>query len=356
VRTVYLVGPATVADPMRPSGGNTYHRMVAAELARLDWTVRERLVESEAPPNPRPGWSAAVSRTLESIPDGAVVLLDGLVTSDSAAVVAAHGERLRLVLVVHLPHGLDPDGTGRRLRRESERAVLDAVAAVVTTSRWTRDWLADTYAVEPAKLRVASPGVEPASAAVPTEAGGRLLCVGAVTDTKAQDTLVDALAATADLVWSCRCVGSLDVDPDFAARVRDRAESHGLGDRVTFTGPLVGEALAAEYAAADLLVLASRTETYGLVVSEALARAVPALAPAVGGLPEAMGSSPDGRRPGLLVDPDDVGALAAGLRAWLTDSGLRDRLRSAAAARRPTLPGWADTARRLSDVLTEVAA
>lgn len=355
MRTVYLVGPATVADPMRPSGGNTYHRMVVAELARLDWTVRERLVESETTPDRRPRWSAALSRTLESIPDGAVVLLDGLVTSDSAAVVAAHGERLRLVLVVHLPHGLDADATSR-LRRESERAVLDAVTVVVTTSRWTRDWLAGTYAVEPARLRVASAGVEPASPAIATEAGGRLLCVGAVTHTKAQDTLVEALAATADLVWSCRCVGSLDVDPDFAARVTDRVQSRGLADRVTFTGPLLGDALAADYAAADLLVVASRTETYGLVVSEALARAVPVLASAVGGVPEAMGRSPDGRRPGLLVDPDDVGALAAGLRAWLTDGGLRDRLRSAAAARRPTLPEWTDTARRLSEVLTEVAA
>jgi glycosyltransferase involved in cell wall biosynthesis len=139
--------------------------------------------------------------------------------------------------------------------------------------------------------------------------------------------------------------------PEFVAELRRRAD----GDRIRFAGPLTGTDLDGAYAAADLLVLASHAETYGMVVTEALARGIPVLATDVGGLPEALGHAPDGSRPGLLVRPGDPAALAAALRRWLTDAGLRDRLRRSALGRRDTLTGWAVTAEVVSGVLAEVA-
>jgi glycosyltransferase involved in cell wall biosynthesis len=91
-----------------------------------------------------------------------------------------------------------------------------------------------------------------------------------------------------------------------------------------------------------------------MVVTEALARGLPVIATEVGGVPEALGAAPDGTLPGRLIPPDDPGALAAALRDWLTDSGLRDRWRTAARARRDTLPDWAGTARNLAGQLTDV--
>ena len=105
-----------------------------------------------------------------------------------------------------------------------------------------------------------------------------------------------------------------------------------------------------------MLVLASHAETYGMVVTEALARGLPVIATAVGGLPEALGQTRDGRRPGLLVPPGDSGALAAALRRWLTDAELRQGLRAAARERRSTLSGWDVTSRRIAHVLTQAAA
>src|SRR6185312_12567948 len=118
------------------------------------------------------------------------------------------------------------------------------------------------------------------------------------------------------------CVGSLDRDPEFAERVRRQVLDGGLDRRVSFPGPRTGAELDHAYASADLLVLASRAETYGMVVTEALARGLPVVAADVGGVGEALGHGADGRRPGLLVPPGDPAALRQALRAWLADPGL----------------------------------
>jgi glycosyltransferase involved in cell wall biosynthesis len=193
--------------------------------------------------------------------------------------------------------------------------------------------------------------VDPASLAPGSDAGTRLLCVAAVTPHKGHDLLAEALRKVADLPWSCVCVGSLDRDPDFVARLRPQLEA-----RVHLVGPRTGTALDAAYAAADLVVLASRGETYGMVVTEALARGIPVLATAVGGVREALGGAPDSGLPGLLVEPDDPAALAGALRRWLSDADLRRQLRRSARGRRTTLTGWAVTAGLISKVLNGVAA
>jgi glycosyltransferase involved in cell wall biosynthesis len=164
------------------------------------------------------------------------------------------------------------------------------------------------------------------------------------------------LAAIADRPWRCVCVGPLDRDPRFVDRLRRRAEANGIADRIRFTGALVGDDLDRAYAAADVLVLASRAETYGMVVTEALARGVPVIATAVGGLPDALGHTVDGRRPGLLVPPDDAGALSIALDCWLRDAELRHRLREAARGRRTTLSSWATTTDRIAGVLRQLVA
>jgi glycosyltransferase involved in cell wall biosynthesis len=114
---------------------------------------------------------------------------------------------------------------------------------------------------------------------------------------------------------------------------------------------LVGEALAAQYAASDVLLLPSRSETYGMVINESLARAVPVIASDVGGVAEALGAI-DGHRAGLLVAERDTQAFADAVRRWLVDAGLRNDLREAAAERRRSLPTWEQT----RDVFAQVVA
>jgi glycosyltransferase involved in cell wall biosynthesis len=146
-------------------------------------------------------------------------------------------------------------------------------------------------------------------------------------------------------------VGRLDRDPPFVDALRRRLLDDALHDRVHFAGPRTGADLDHSYAAADLMVLASRAETYGMVVTEALAHGVPVVAADVGGVTEALGHGAGGVRPGRLVAPDDPGALGAVLRAWLGDAGLRARLGRAARQRRESLPGWLTTASVIAGVL-----
>jgi glycosyltransferase involved in cell wall biosynthesis len=331
VRTLHAVLPNDIDDPATPSGGNHYDRRVLDGLAALGWTVREHAVPG-AWPTPSPAERAGLAAVLDAVPDGAIVLVDGLVGSAAPDVLVPAADRVRLVALVHLPLG----GPG-------EAAGFDAARAIVATSPWTRDRLARWPGV-----RVATPGVDPAPAAPGSAAGDRLLCVAAVSPHKGQDLLVDALLSLSE-PYGCVCVGSLDRDPGFVAGLRERA-----GRRVRFAGPLVGADLDAAYAAADLVVLPSRGETYGMVVTEALAHGLPVLATAVGGLPDALGRAPDGGVPGLLVPPEDAAALAGALRRWLTDPGLRAALRRSAAARRTGLAGWATTAGIVSSVLEAV--
>jgi glycosyltransferase involved in cell wall biosynthesis len=103
------------------------------------------------------------------------------------------------------------------------------------------------------------------------------------------------------------------------------------------------------------MVLPSRGETYGMVVTEALAHGVPVVTAEVGGAPEALGHGADGIRPGLLVPAGEPRALRDALRAWLEDADLRRRLRRAARERRGSLPRWSTTTSAVAEVLAGAA-
>lgn len=351
-RTVHLVLPGDVGDPATPSGGNTYDLRLRDGLAATGWSVSTVLAHGGWP-RPGPGDQAALDHALAAVPDGACVLLDALVGCSAPDVVTAHLPRLRAVALVHLPladeTGLSPaDAAGLDA---GERRVLRSCAAVVATGSTVAHRLTEHHGVPAQRVHLAHPGVDPAPATAASDGGTRLLCVASLTPRKGHDVLVEALARIADLPWTCACAGAVHRSRDFVDRVERLVERHRLGGRVRLLGPRTGDDLAALYAKADLLVLASRAEPYGMVVTEALARGIPAVVCEVDGLPEALGRARDGQLPGLLVPPGDPGALAAALRAWLTDPELRGRCRAAAADRRTVLPTWATTAAAVAAVL-----
>lgn len=385
---VYAVIPEGIDNPARPSGGNRYDRRICDGLTELGWSVRELPVPGRWP-HPRRADLDALAATLAtalaasrqghpaigsgdrpaagSARDAAsvasagpgaavehdVILIDGLIASAAGDLVAEAARAHPVVVLVHMPFG----PVDAELRRSEER-MLRAASSVVVTSRWTEDFLVDAYGLDRSGMCVIPPAADWARPTPQQPAGGRLLCVAAVTRAKGYDVLLAALADAASrpvlarLPWRCTCVGALDVEPQAARQFQAEVRGAGLADRVHFTGPLTGNAVDAAYGAADLLVLPSRSETWGMVVTEALARGIPVLASDVGGVPEALGVAPDGSRPGILVPPENPRALADSLESWLTDPGARSALRRSALARRATLAPWSHSALLLSAALS----
>ncbi len=351
-REIHVLLPG---DVVAPTGGNVYDLRVIDGLATAHgWRVRRTDVAGSWPLADHSA-CAGLTQVLAAVPDGGLVLVDGIVACGVPEVIEPAAGRLRIVVLVHLPL---PDETG--LSTESadslarlEGRTLRAAAAVVVTSPWAARRLGG-YDLAPAQVHVAPPGTDSQPVARGTLGSGRppeLLCVGAVTPRKDQLTLVDALAQLPHLAWRCSCIGPVDRAAGYVTSVRERVVTAGLEGLVRLVGALDAEELAASYDAADLVVLVSRTETFGMVITEALARGVPVVTTAGGAAEETLGRAPDGTVPGLVVPPGDAGALAAALSRWLTDAPLRARLASSARARRDTLDRWDETARALAAVL-----
>lgn len=341
--TVFVL-PGDIDDVTVASGGNTYDRRMCELLGLEKVTVPGRW------PTPSTKARVALSQTLGEIPDGAVVLIDGLVACGVPEVVVPQARRLRLVVVLHLQLA---DETGLPLERAAgldrrEREVLRAATAVVATSEWAARRAIAHHGLDPRRVRTAPPGTDPAPLAAGTESGNRLLCLASVTQRKGHDVLADALSNLADLPWTCVCVGSLRRDPGHARRIQGQIDRLGLTHKMILAGPLPDEDLNQTFNRTDLLVLPSRRETFGMVVTEAIVRGIPVLTSNVDALPYTLGRDTN-KTPGLLVPPDDVPALTEALRRWLTEAELRDQLREAARARE--VEDWPTAAKRLAGVL-----
>ena len=322
-------------DPAQRTGGYLYDTHIVTELRRLGWTVAVhgllgRFPEADATARD------ALERTLATLPSGRLVVVDGLALGGLPEVAIRHGCRLRLVALVHHPLA---DERGLSLARRhcllaSERAALAAVGRVITTSPWTARRLAD-FGLQPSRVRTVEPGVTPLALAPADGEPPRLLCVGTVSPRKGQDLLVRALARLRDTPWHCDSIGSSTRDPDFAGAVAGLIHEAGLDDRIQFHGECDDARLRAAYAGADLFVLPSHYEGYGMVVTEAIAAGLPVLTTTGGALSETL---PPGA--GIAVPPDDVDALTEALAALIGDRARRHALREGARKARAALRDW----------------
>ena len=337
--TVQFVVPAGVDDPTLVSGGNVYDRRLADGLSAVGWEVRRCEVETGSAEGARAAFTA--------VPDGGLVLIDGLVAGRVPDEIENSATRIRLVILAHMVSASFPGADPRAV--EHECRALRAARKVIVTSPWTRSELLNRGLVPRERIVVAAPGVDAAAPAEGTRDGGALLCVGVVSSHKGQDILVEALGALrAPPTWRCAIVGSTTADPAFVEQITARAVDLGVADRITMTGALA-EDLDAAYRAADLLVAPSRTESYGMAIADALARGIPVIASNVGGIPLTV--SPG--RAAILVPPEPQ-ALSRALERWMLDPALRRRLTAEAARGRADLPRWSDTVDRVAEVLASV--
>jgi len=333
------------------SGGYTYDRRIIAGLQNLGWAVEvHRLRDSF--PVPDAGALAHAASVLAAIPTGETALIDGLALGAMPDQAGREAARLKLIALVHHPlaaeTGLDPV-TAARLA-VSEHEALKFVRRVVVTSQATAEKLGE-YGVTRDRVVVVEPGTEPA----PVARGSRsdkvhLLSVASFIPRKGFEILIEALACTARTDWTLTCIGSLTRDPDTVARVRSLITRHHLDDRVMLVDEVEQSGLDAYYDGADVFVLPTLYEGFGMVVTEALARGLPVVASSTGAITELL--SGGGCAPGLLVPPGNVQALEQALSQIIGDARSRQRLAEGARLLRQRLPTWDDACARMADALS----
>ncbi|WP_050346806.1 glycosyltransferase [Arsenicicoccus sp. oral taxon 190] len=331
-----------IPDLGRPSGGSTFDDKVVQAWPSEAPPVHPIAVAHPTPPD---ALAAALRRHPVTVVDGLVGCEHPDVLADAAA--AGHAT----VLLVHLPRPADSGLTEDDRRRLAglEAAALRAARGVVVPSRWAAADLQRRYGV--AGAVVAVPGVAPAPPSQPRARQPHPLVVqvGAIGPLKNQLLTAEALLACRDVDLAVRFVGPV-VDEQYAARLTEAVRP--LGPRAQILPGTDATGVAALLAGADLLVSVATTETYGLTVTEGLARGLPALVGRGTGAEEALaaGGSDPLDLPGAAVATDDPAELASALRTFAQDTAIRDRWRAAAEAARGRLPRWDDTARTIADV------
>ncbi|POF34303.1 glycosyltransferase family 4 protein [Roseibium marinum] len=334
-----------------PTGGYGYDRRIIAGLRDLGWQV-ELVPLGEGFPHPSAQTLATAEKQLAALPLGALVVIDGLAFGTMAGAAAALGHELSLIALVHHPLCLEnglTDGQAEAMR-ESEHKALAFARHVIVTSPATARQVADLFEYPANRISVVLPGTDRPEA-LPREKSNvvRLLAVGTIVPRKGYDLLFQALSAMPDLNWHLEIVGGLDADPECYRTLLQQVGDLNLAGRITFRGAASPEDLTGFYRDADIFVLASRYEGYGMAYTEALAHGLPVIGSGDGAVRDTL---PQGAS--LYCGVEDVGALREALELLITDAATRSQMAAAARIAAEALPGWQDAAGQFAQILQEV--
>jgi glycosyltransferase involved in cell wall biosynthesis len=334
-----------------PTGGYAYDRRIIMGLRELGWRV-QLLDLGNGFPRPSAEARAAAGARLAALPTGQPIVIDGLAFGALPEVATQLRASHDLIALVHHPlaleSGLSP-GDADTLR-VSERRALASVRRVIVTSASTARLIVSDYGVPVDRVVIVRPGNDRVVQARGSVDGQiSLLAVGAVVPRKGYDVLLAALAPLLDLPWRLTIAGDRTRDAGAAARLDADIVRFNLADRVLVAGAVRAERLTELYSSADLFVLASRFEAYGMAFAEAIAHGLPVVGTTAGAIPETVPTNA-----GLLVPADDVAALTVALRRLIEDSTERHRLAAAARAAAAGLPTWRHSAELFSRAI-EVA-
>ncbi len=335
------------------TGGYIYDKHMISGLQNEGLAVK---LHSLDPGFPLPSGSAlsTAAEVVENIPDGEVMIVDGLALGPLHEILEVHRHRLKIVGLIHHPLA---DETGLRIDvakklGEAEREALSFCRIVIVTSQTTRSTLINKYDVRAEKIGVIEPGVNKSCVFSPRLTGGiRLICVASLIPRKGHSILVEALSFLADRPWDLTCIGDLHRDPRTSLRICNLVRKFGLTHRIKFVGEVSESRLQGHYQKASLFVLASHHEGYGMALSEAISWGVPVVSTTGGAIPFTVP-----RTASLLVQPGDARALSCAIGRFMDEPRIRVKLLAGARGAGGKQTSWRFAASRFAAEIRRIVS
>jgi glycosyltransferase involved in cell wall biosynthesis len=274
---------------------------------------------------------------------GVPLVIDGLAFGVLPEVAGPLQQRHPLIALVHHPLAFETGLSAEQSThfKDTERRALAHATRVVVTSTATLRDVVEHFAVPHQAITSILPGTDRVTKVLKPSAQGplHLLSVGSVVKRKGFDVLLAALAELTDLSWHLTIAGDLTRDAQAVAQLNLDLDRFDLFMRVRVLGAVDSAQLQKLYAQADVFVLASHFEGYGMAYAEALAQGLPVIGTTAGAIPDTVPVTA-----GLLVEPGEVASLREALRKIIEDQALRQSLARGALLAAAQQPSWADSA------------
>jgi len=333
---------AIPGDLITATGGYIYDRHIIEGLRTKGWDVQV-LGLGEGFPYPDVQTRQKACESLLSLEAAVPLVIDGLAFGVLPEVAAQLQQRHPLIALVHHPLAFETGLSAEQSTRfkDTERRALAHATRVVVTSPATLRDVVEHFAVLREAITSILPGTERVSRVTRLTAKGplQLLSVGSVVKRKGFDVLLPALAKLTELSWQLTIAGDLTRDVQAVKQLNVDLERFDLLKRVRVLGAVDAAQLLLLYSQADIFVLASRFEGYGMAYAEALAQGLPIIGTTAGAIPDTVPATA-----GLLAKPGDVDSLREALGQIMQDQILRQSLAQGALLAAERHPSWADSA------------
>ncbi|MDY6844086.1 MAG: glycosyltransferase family 4 protein [Thermodesulfobacteriota bacterium] len=253
-------------------------------------------------------------------------------------------KKTKMVMIVHLLKWVElQDHWYYKIFQILERLMLNPANLIIANSEHTKQSIIN-MGISSEVIKVVYPGFDfPFSKIQKNQKKDdtiKLLFVANCIERKGLDILIEAIHSLHNPSLFLDVVGNDAIEPSYCKKVRKKIERYGLTDHVTFWGKVAWEEVGRYYANADIFVVPSLYEPYGMVFAEAMSYRLPIIATHTGGIPEIVYDNENG----ILVPPKDVGALANALSILAKDKPLRNLLGRRGYERSKHLPPWSKTA------------
>jgi glycosyltransferase involved in cell wall biosynthesis len=336
------------------TGGYDFNTRVADALESRGHTV-DRVHHGTIPPRARGGRIAGSWEVLRRV---VAFRPDILVVARSYTFMVPLGIllvfwRLPVLYLVHHLEWMDSPLKPSRARQALVKWLVGRGDMIWCNSRATLSGLSG-MGLSPAKLRVIPPGFARFDVKRSEERfHGKpvLLCVGALTARKGQETVLRACAMLGGRDFHLVLAGSGAEEPGYARRVAEAAESPALRGKVSVRGHLDKEEVYRLMGEADVLVHAAPWEAYGIALAEAMWAGLPVVASRGGAVPELVTPGDQG----FLYDPGDARGLSEKMILLLDNEELRVRMGAAARLRAEELYTWDRTCEEFVSLVEETA-